>query len=143
MTPERVPSPEATGGAGVSFEARVGGIALSRLLRGDRVAGLDTPPTRVRLQQRVAGAVLDDIVLDAEDPRGGTQTIEYQVKRSISITGADADSCDVAQQCPDQLDSDPDPINKDRRRFGIASRPTPALAQLDRVVRAARAHDTA
>ncbi len=143
MTPERVPSPEATGGAGVFFEARVGGIALSRLLRGDRVAGLDTPPTRVRLQQRVADAVLDDIVLDAADPRGGTQTIEYQVKRSISITEADANFCDVIQRCMDQLDSDPDPINDDRRRFGIASRPSPALAQLDRVVRAARAHDTA
>lgn len=135
MTPERVPSPEATGGAGVFFEARVGGIALSRLLRGDRVAGLDTPPARVRLQQRVADAVLDDIVLDAADPRGGTQTIEYQVKRSISITEADANFCDVIQRCMDQLDSDPDPINDDRRRFGIASRPSPALAQLDRVVR--------
>lgn len=143
MTPERIPSPEATGGAGVSFEARVGGIALSRLLRGDRVAGLDSPPERVRLQQRVAGAVLDDIVLDGADPRGGTQTIEYQVKRSISITGADADFCDVVQRCLTEIQRDPDPVRGDRRRFGIASRPTPALAQLDRVVRAARAHDTA
>ena len=62
---------EATGGAGNTFEARVGGIALERLLRGDRVPGLNLAPSRVRLQQRVAGAVLDDIVLDADDPLGG------------------------------------------------------------------------
>ncbi len=65
----QVPSPEATGGSGMTFEARVGAIALGRLLRGDRVPGLNLAPSRVRLQQRVAGAVLDDIVLDARQSR--------------------------------------------------------------------------
>jgi len=68
---DRVASPEATGGAVVAFEARVGAIALSRLLRGDRVPRLDRSPKRVRLQQLMAGAVLDDVVFDADDPRGG------------------------------------------------------------------------
>lgn len=142
MTADRVPSPEATGGAGVSFEARVGGIALARLLRGDRVAGLDTPPRRVRLQQRVAGAVLDDVVLDADDPRGGTQTVEYQVKRTLSVTAADPDFLDLVGRCWGELDQNPGPLEDGRRRFGIASRPTRALDQLRRVVRAARVHDT-
>lgn len=75
---DRAASPEARGGTGVAFEARVGAMALSRLLRGDRVPGLDRPPKRIRLQQLMAGAVLDDVVFDADDRRGGDQTIEYQ-----------------------------------------------------------------
>ncbi len=95
----QVPSPEATGGSGSTFEARVGAIALGRLLRGDRVLGLNLAPSRVRLQQRVAGAVLDDIVLDADEPLGGTRTAEYQVKRRISPAPGNADFVEVIRRC--------------------------------------------
>jgi hypothetical protein len=94
----QVPSPEATGGSGHTFEARVGAIALGRLLRGDRVPGLNLPPSRVRLQQRVAGAVLDDIVLDADEPLGGTRTVEYQVKRRISPAPGNADFVEIIRR---------------------------------------------
>lgn len=46
----KVASPEATGGAGGNFEARVGAIVLARLVRGDRVEGSGLPIQRVRLQ---------------------------------------------------------------------------------------------
>jgi hypothetical protein len=140
---DRVVSPEATGGVGVSFEGRVGAIALSRLLRGDRIPGLDGPPKRVRLQQLMAGAVLDDIVIDADDRRGGEQTVEYQVKRTLAIASRDPDWLDIVRRCVDELGSDPDPILDGHRQFGIASRPTAALSDLDRVVRIARAHGSA
>lgn len=139
----RVPSPAATGGAGTTFEARVGAIALSRLLRGDRFAGIDGPAVRVRLQQRVAGHQLDDVVIDGEDPRGGSQSIEYQVKRTMSIVASDVEFVDIINRCLAALDADDGEISGGRRRFGIATRPSPALGELDRVVRAARAHDTA
>ena len=142
MSSKQVPSPEATGGAGVSFEMRVGAIALTRLLRGDRVVGLDTPPIRVRLQQRVASAVLDDIVIDAADPRGGLQVVECQVKRTMSIAAGDEDFIDVVGRVVGELKTDPVPIDGGRKRFCLATRPTPAIRQLDRVLRSARAHDT-
>jgi hypothetical protein len=56
---DRVPAPEATGTAGTSFDVRAGAIA--RLLRGDRAPALARPLTRVRPQERVPSAVLDDI----------------------------------------------------------------------------------
>jgi hypothetical protein len=125
----RVPSPEATGGSGTTFEARVGAIALGRLLRGDRVPGLNLAPSRVRLQQRVAGAVLDDIVLDATEPLGGTRTAEYQVKRQIPLAPGNADFVEVIHRCLTEIDAEERhgpsaPLWSGRRRFGIVSRPS-------------------
>src|SRR5690348_7431828 len=91
VTAARIPSPEATGGAGPGFEVRTFAVALARLLRGDRILGLDAAPTRVRLQQRVADAVLDDVVLECADRRGGIQSIEYQVKRRLRPTEGDSE----------------------------------------------------
>ncbi len=125
----QVPSPEATGGSGPTFEARVGAIALARLLRGDRVPGLNLPLSRVRLQQRVAGAVLDDIVLDADEPLGGTRTVEYEVKRRISPTPSNADFVETIRRCltetgAEERGSPAAPVWSGRRRFGIVSRPS-------------------
>src|SRR5215467_9958774 len=57
-----VASPLSTGGAGTIYEYRVAAVVLAALLRGDRVIGLEVPVTEVRLQQRIAGSYLDDVI---------------------------------------------------------------------------------
>ncbi|MCW6003770.1 hypothetical protein K1W54_04135 [Micromonospora sp. CPCC 205371] len=143
MVATGVPSPEATGGAGPSFEIRTFAVALARLLRGDRIPGLDAPPTRVRLQQRVAGAVLDDVVLECADRRGGIQSIEYQVKRRIRPTDGDPEFVEIVRRCLGELRTTPALFEERRRRFGIAATPSAPLRDLHRVTVIARSHDTA
>ncbi len=142
MTSTGIPSPEATGGAGPSFEVRTFAVGLARLLRGDRILGLDAAPTRVRLQQRVAGAVLDDVVLECPDRRGGTQSIEYQVKRRIRPTEGDSEFVEVVRRCLGEFERTPGLFEERRRRFGIAATPSAALRDLARVTVVARSHDT-
>ncbi len=143
----QVPSPEATGGAGGAFENRVGAIALARLLRGDRLPGLGIPPERVRLQQRVSGAVLDDIVAAGTEPGGAERTIEYQIKRQLSPAPGSEDFAEIVQHVLTAIDADgtgPEQgaLASGRQRFGVAARPSGALADLHRVTQIARAHDT-
>lgn len=135
-----VVSAEATGGAGPTFEIRAGAIALARLLRGDHLPGLDGPVRRVRFQQRAAGAVLDDLVFDGDDPRGGSRSVEYQVKRRLSPTAGDGGFAEIVRRCVDELARDPELIQAGRRRFGIATSPSRGLAELARLTRSARAH---
>jgi hypothetical protein len=143
----RVPSPQATGGAGGTVEARVTAILLARLLRGDRVPGLALAPTRVRLQQTVAGALLDDIVIDATEPSAAVRTIEYQSKRQLSPGKGNDDFVDIVERClvaidGDSAGDDAGAVAAGRRRFGIASHPSTALADLRRVTDIARSHES-
>jgi len=142
-----VPSPEATGGAGGTVESRVAAIVLARLLRGDRVPGLALAPTRVRLQQLVAGALLDDIVIDATEPSGAERTIEYQSKRQLSPGKGNDDFVDIVERClvaieSDSAGADLGAVTAGRRRFGIVSHPSTALADLRRVTDIAHSHDS-
>lgn len=150
----KIPSPEATGGAGGTVESRVTAIVLARLLRGDRVPGLALAPERVRLQQLVTGALLDDIVIDATDQAGAGRTIEYQSKRQLSPGKGNADFVDVIKRCLQAVAADAQgstdvdghgagAVAAGRRRFGIVSHPSVALADLARVTDIARSHDTA
>lgn len=141
MASGQVPSTEATGGAGGTFESRFAALALTRMLLGDRVPGLDGPPARVRLQQAYAGAPLDDVVLDADTPVVGTQTIEYQVKRTFSPIASDTDFVDVVGRCHAEVQADLASLTSGARRFGLATRGTNQVKELDRLTRTARAHD--
>jgi hypothetical protein len=141
-TPDPVSSPEATGGAGGRFETRVAAICLSRLLRGDRDAGLGAPVEKVGLQQRAMGAVLDDVTLEATTPLGIERSIEYQVKRRISPAPSDSDFVEVIGQCIDavEVDATDGPLSRGARRLGLVSTPSGPLADLARVTDIARSH---
>lgn len=103
---------------------------------------MDLPPTRVRFQQRFAGAVLDDLVLDGEDPRGGLRTVEHQIKRKLAPIPSNEDFVEIITRCLTAIDADAAAVDEGRRRFGIASAASTALADLARVTVVARSHDT-
>lgn len=143
-----MPPPEGTGGAGGTFEGRVGAIALAGLLRGDRLSGLGVAPTRVRLQQRVAGALLDDVVIGGLEPGGARRTIEYQIKHQFTPAPGNHEFVEIVAHVLTALGADgagPDAgaIVDGRRRFGVAARPSTALADFARATEIARSHDTA
>lgn len=144
----KVPSPEATGGAGTSFELQVAAIALARLLRGDRLIGLGLPVTRVRLQQLASGAVLDDIVVDGLAPDGTVHTVEYQVKRVLAPVPSNEDFAAIVKATwaavrSDDEGNDPGAIKARRRMFAIVATPSTALTDLTKVTVLARAHNSA
>ncbi len=104
---------------------------------------LDGAIRRVRFQQRAAGAVLDDLVVDGDDPRHGSQWVECQVKRRLSPAAGDSDFVEIIRRCACELERDPEPIQDGRRRFGIAAAPSGALLELTWLTRLARAHGSA
>ena len=127
-------SPEATGGAGGTYESRAAAIALSRLLRGDRIEGLGLPIVRVRLQQRFAGLLFDDIVVEGTDPSGSTRVVEFQAKRQISPAKSDDEFVETVGRCLESINSDSGGrIAAGRHRFGIVAKPSTALHDLARV----------
>lgn len=143
-----VSSPEATAGSGTTFESRVAAIALARLLSGDRLPGLDVPVVAVRLQQRVAGALLDDIVVSGLETGGTVRTIEYQIKRSLSPAPGNQEFVEIIGQILDVVQKNGDglaatAVDRGLRRFGVAARPSGSLKHLARVTVVARSHNAA
>ncbi len=144
QTVRRVVSPESTGGAGFNYETGLGAIALSRLLMGDRVEGLEVPVRRVKLQAQHAGHPLDDVVVEGIGPAGETRVIEFQAKRTLSPAPSDDGFTETVSRCcaAVQGEGHDGPILRRQRRFGLATRSTGPLTDLVRVTRAARSHDS-
>ncbi|GGL50639.1 hypothetical protein [Planomonospora parontospora] len=136
-------SPEATGGAGVLFEYRVAALALSRLLRGAHVpVGIDLPVNGVALQQRIAGSSLDDIVMQASSADQST-TIEFQVKKTLSVLGSSEALISVLSQAMDTWRARPDDLDSGRLVLGVAAgEPEEELKELARLTGMARSHHT-
>ena len=103
-----VASAESTGGAGTNFEARVGAIALVRMLLGDRVAGLDFPIERVLLQSRFAGHLIDDITIFGTDHYGAERVVDYQSKRSIDPVPSDKEFAETIGRCLQTIQAEGD-----------------------------------
>jgi hypothetical protein len=133
-------SPEATGGAGTLFEYRVAALALSRLLRGAHVpVGIDLPVVSVALQQRIAGSVLDDIVMRAGSPHH-TTTIEFQVKRKLGVTGSSQALISVLGQATESWRTRGHSLRSGRLLLGVAAGgPEDELGELASL--AAKAHE--
>jgi hypothetical protein len=133
-------SPEATGGAGTLFEYRVAALALSRLLRGAHVpVGIDLPVESVALQQRIAGSVLDDIVMRASSPHHVT-IIEFQVKKKLAVTGSSQALISVLGQAAETWRTREHSLRSGRLLLGVAAGgPEDELGELASL--AAKAHD--
>lgn len=136
-------SPEATGGAGTLYEYRVAALALSKLLRGAHVpVGIDLPVESVALQQRIAGSVLDDIVMRASSAHGST-AIEFQVKRKLAVTGSSEALISTLSQVAETWRTREYSLQSGRLLLGVAARePEADLRELGVLAVKARAHST-
>lgn len=78
------PSPFSTGGGGYEYERMVGAVYLAAMIRGSHVPGVDGAVTRVRFQQRGAGHLLDDLVVEF-DGDGASHSLSLQVKHGLRV----------------------------------------------------------
>jgi hypothetical protein len=137
-----VASPLSTGGAGTVYEYRVAAVVLAKLLRGDRVIGLDVPVTEVRLQQRIAGSYLDDVIAVASHPGAPRLQVDIQVKRTVDPVPSDKEWKSVVSECLSALAADPDGIRNREHLMAVAARANAGhLEELAELTRWARQHD--
>lgn len=138
-----VASPEATGGAGTIFEYRLAALAMSRLLRGAHPpVGPHRPVIGVALQQRVAGSLLDDVVMRAGSADLST-AIEFQVKKTLSVTGSSAELISVLGQAMETWQSRAHELESGRLILGVAAGgPEDELKDLAQLSSMARSHHT-
>ncbi|QSZ57714.1 ATP-binding protein [Rhizobium sp. ZX09] len=81
-------STELTGGAGFTYEDTVVAYYLTHLLRHERAAGQPGIVTSVAVQRQGHGHPMDDVIVGLDDA-GTKRSLDLQVKRSITISGAD------------------------------------------------------
>jgi hypothetical protein len=87
---DKAASTELTGGAGFTYEDTVGAYYLSHLLRRESAAGQAGVVISVAVQQQGHGNPMDDLVVEF-DEAGTKRALELQIKRSVTISGADDD----------------------------------------------------
>ena len=142
MTKAQAVSPASTGGAGILFEYRVAAIVLSHLLAGTHPPGLSIPVVGVALQQRPLGHLLDDIVVSGESGPNPLCT-EFQVKRTLAVTGGDKEFVAVVGQALHTLAEHGEDVRVGDLRLGlVASGETKALGELTVLTELARGHVT-
>jgi hypothetical protein len=81
-------STELTGGAGFMYEDTVVAYYLAHLLRHERAAGQPGIVTSVAVQRQGHGHPMDDVIVGLDDA-GIKKSLDLQVKRSVTISGAD------------------------------------------------------
>lgn len=81
-------STELTGGAGFTYEDTVVAYYLAHLLRHERAAGQPGIVTSVAVQRQGHGHPMDDVIVGLDDA-GTKKSLDLQVKRSVTISGAD------------------------------------------------------
>ena len=81
-------SSELTGGSGFTYEDTVVAYYLGQLLRFERAYGQQGLVTSVAIQQKQKNP-MDDLVVGFDDS-GVTRTLGLQIKRSITISGAES-----------------------------------------------------
>lgn len=135
-------SPLSTGGAGTIYEYRVAAVVLARLLRGDRVIGLEVPVTEVRLQQRIAGSFLDDVIAVTDHPGAPRLQVDIQVKRAVDPIPSDKEWQSVVRECLAALAADPDGVRNRDHLLAVAARAHAGhLEEVAELARWARQHD--
>lgn len=111
-------SPTATGPGGSLFEGEIGAVYLLSLLTGSEPRGLPGHGvTRIKFQRGDEGHPLDDVIIDAQSPEGGSLGLDIQVKRTITFAPGDAVFRKVMGQIADSLK----PGMPADRRFGIVT----------------------
>jgi hypothetical protein len=87
-------SPELTDGAGFTYEDAVAAHYLAEMLGGTTATALDARIVlRVSQQQSDFGEPLDDVIVDAVClADGSVMRLSLQLKRSLTISGAETNS---------------------------------------------------
>jgi hypothetical protein len=89
-TQSRISSPEATGGAGATFERKVGVYWLVQLLVGCiPPIFVDSVVERVAFQTEHLGWNTDDLLITCANGAGQTKQLAAQVKRTFAVSAAD------------------------------------------------------
>jgi hypothetical protein len=83
-------STQLTGGEGFTYEDVIAAYFLAALLREEATLGQPGFVTRVAVQQDRQGEPMDDVIVDS-DAAGGRNRLSLQVKRSLTVSGANAD----------------------------------------------------
>lgn len=97
-------SPASTGPAGPRLEAEVAAYYLLAMLVDAEGRGLPGfAITRIKLQRGAEGHPLDDVIVDAVDPRGQASGMDIQVKRAIRFSPADPVFAKVCGQIAETL----------------------------------------
>ncbi|MCW2319155.1 hypothetical protein M2322_004724 [Rhodoblastus acidophilus] len=97
MTDTLDPTPastELTGGAGFTYEDTVVAYYLAKLLRHERAAGRHGIVISVAVQRQGHGHPMDDVIVGLDDA-GMHKSLDLQVKRSLTISGADKQFKDI------------------------------------------------
>jgi hypothetical protein len=90
MSQNKPASTELTGGAGFTYEDTVDAYYLAQLLGRERAAGQAGFVTGVAVQQQGHGNPMDDLVVEFDEV-GTKRVLGLQIKRSVTISGADED----------------------------------------------------
>jgi hypothetical protein len=90
MSQNKPASTELTGGAGFTYEDTVDAYYLAQLLGRERAAGQAGVVTGVAVQQQGHGNPMDDLVVEFDEV-GTKRVLGLQIKRSVTISGADED----------------------------------------------------
>jgi hypothetical protein len=90
MSESKPASTELTGGAGFSYEDKVVAYYFTQLLGRQRAAGQAGFVTSVAVQQQGHGNPMDDLVVEFDEV-GANRVLGLQIKRSLTISGADED----------------------------------------------------
>ena len=89
---ESVPSPISTGGAGTTYEQRVGAVFLTYLLTGTRpMIFKRSRVARVSFQARLHGWKTDDLLVECLTDEGESRKMAVQVKFGTNIRPSSAD----------------------------------------------------
>jgi hypothetical protein len=132
--------PFSTGGGGEGFEKLAGACALAALLAWEEIPGLDLPATKVRFQQRYAGHLLDDIVIDGAS-RGVRRTLEIQARHRPRLIASDAKFVELVAVFLRAMRDNPTAMRNDTRRLGLLLDPgTSGWKSLHQLTRLAWAH---
>jgi hypothetical protein len=95
-TQNRISSPEATGGAGPTFEQKVGVYWLVQLLVGCiPPIFVDSVVERVAFQTEHLGWNTDDLLITCANGAGHTKQLAAQVKRTFTVSASD-EECEKA-----------------------------------------------
>src|SRR5437773_11048145 len=90
MSESKPASTELTGGAGFTYEDTVVAYYLAQLLGRGRAAAQAGFVSSVAVQQQGHGNPMDDLVVEFDEV-GAKRVLSLQIKRSVTISGADED----------------------------------------------------
>lgn len=131
-------STELTGGAGFTYEDTVVAYYLAHLLRYERAAGQLGIVTSVAVQRQGHGHPMDDVFVEFDDA-GTKKSLELQVKRSITISGADNQFREIVAAAVKSQGSDAFVKDLDATGFVVEHVTDTTFRSLSRVISKAKA----